>query len=169
MRHSLVVLLGALLIPTVAAAVPSLLVSSQGFTNNGPIPSEYTCDGRNISPPLSWSQVPATTKSIAVVVDDPDAPRGTFTHWIVTGIPPKTTSLGKQMLPTGAVAAKNDMGIAGYSGPCPPSGRHHYRFRVFALDVRLPPGLSRDELKNAMEGHVVANGQVVGTYQKQSR
>jgi Raf kinase inhibitor-like YbhB/YbcL family protein len=171
MRPSIVVVLTAFLLPANAYPdpVPSLLVTSTAFPGNGPIPSEYTCDGPDISPQLSWSRVPPATQSIAIVVDDPDAPGGTYTHWVVTGIPPTTTSLPKAArLPAGAMAAKNDKGLAAYSGPCPPSGRHHYRFRVYALDMKLPKATGRAELLDAMQGHVVASGQLVGTYEKQS-
>lgn len=143
-------------------------VRSPAFSQNGAIPSEYTCDGAELSPPLSWSTVPTGTKSIAIFVDDPDAPKGKFTHWLVTGIPASTTSLDKGVaLPEGAVASKNDKGLAGYAGPCPPAGRHRYVFRVYALDVAIPRGVSRSELLNVVTRHVLATGQLVGTYQKQ--
>lgn len=145
----------------------SLKVTSTAFSENGAIPKDHTCDGRDISPPLSWSGVPKDAKSIAVLVDDPDAPKGTFTHWLVTGIPPTTTSLpAGGALPERAVAAKNDMGRSGYAGPCPPSGRHHYHFHVYALDLPLHKAMSRTELQAAIRGHVLAEGELVGTYQR---
>jgi phosphatidylethanolamine-binding protein (PEBP) family uncharacterized protein len=144
------------LVPTTLAAQPqarpTLDVTSSAFANNGAIPSDYTCDGGGMSPPLSWSKAPEGTKSIAVLVEDPDAPHGTFTHWLVTGIAPTATSLPR--------------GAAGYTGPCPPSGRHHYLFRVFALDTTPASGLSRPQFLTAINGHVLATGQLVGTYQR---
>jgi Raf kinase inhibitor-like YbhB/YbcL family protein len=147
----------------------TLQVHSSAFNNNGAIPEEYTCEGAEVSPPLAWSAVPSRTKSIAILVEDPDAPKGTFTHWLVTGIPPTTTSLDQgAALPAGAIVSKNDKGAAGYAGPCPPSGRHHYKFQVFALDIGLPKGLTRLDLASAIKGHVLASGMLVGTYQKQA-
>ncbi len=147
-----------------AARRPATLeVSSTAFKNNEAIPGEYTCDGAQLAPPLSWSKVPAGTRSIAILVEDPDAPKGTFTHWLVTGIPPATASISKE-LPHGAVESKNDAGKTGYVGPCPPSGTHRYEFRVYALDIALPKAMSRTEFLKAAEGHTLAMGQLVGTY-----
>jgi Raf kinase inhibitor-like YbhB/YbcL family protein len=154
--------------PKQAKAPASLEVSSTAFANNTPIPAEFTCDGADTAPPLSWSKVPAGTKSIAILVDDPDAPKGTFTHWLVTGIAPTTTSIGGS-LPEGAVAAKNDKGTEGYAGPCPPSGEHHYRFRVYALNTTLPKEMTRAELLRKTSGHILATGQLTGTYRKEAR
>ncbi len=147
----------------------SLTVTSSAFKANEAIPTEYTCDGAETSPSLSWSGVPADAKSIAILVEDPDAPEGTFTHRLVTDIPPTITSIDKgASLPTGAMAAKNDKGNAGYAGPCPPTGRHHYHFRVYALDKTLGKVTSRSEFLSAIEGHVLAQGELVGTYQRQA-
>jgi Raf kinase inhibitor-like YbhB/YbcL family protein len=147
----------------------SLDLASPAFANNGTIPTEYTSEGADVSPPLLWSKVPAGTKSIAILVDDPDAPKGTFTHWLVTGIPATTRSLGKgAALPPGATAAKNDTGTPAYAGPCPPSGKHRYQFRVYALDVTLPKAMTRADFLNAISGHILASGQLVGMYQKQA-
>src|SRR5258707_143240 len=111
------------------------IVVTSAFKPGEAIPGEFTCDGNETSPPLAWSNVPSETQSIAVLVEDRDAPKGTFTHWLVTGIPPTTTSLpAGAALPEGATAAKNDKGYPGYAGPCPPAGRHHYIFHVYALD-----------------------------------
>jgi Raf kinase inhibitor-like YbhB/YbcL family protein len=143
----------------------SLDVTSTAFKNNEVIPSEYTCDGTGGAPPLSWSNVPAGTKSTAILVDDPDAPKGTFTHWLVTGIPATATSTSGG-LPSQAVESKNDKGTSGYTGPCPPSGRHHYQFHVYALDITLPKAMTRADFLNAISGHILATGQLVGTYQK---
>jgi len=155
--------------PKRASKTPaSLEVTSPAFENNDAIPSEFTCDGAEVAPPLTWSRVPAGTKSIAILVDDPDAPTGKFTHLLVTGLPPTTTALERgATLPEGAVASKNDKGRTGYAGPCPPSGRHRYEFHVYALDVALPKAMTRTELTSAVEGHILATGRLVGTYDRQ--
>jgi hypothetical protein len=144
-----------------------LEVSSPAFKDNAPIPADYTCEGAGTAPPLAWSRVPPATKSIAILVDDPDAPKGTFTHWLVTGIPPTTTSLDRGgELPAGAMASKNGKGETGYTAPCPPSGRHRYHFDVFALDIAKPPATSRADFLAAINGHIIAKGELVGTVQK---
>lgn len=151
--------------PALAAPPPKLDVTSPAFRANEDIPPEYTCDGSNTPPPIAWSQVPRETKSVALLVDDPDAPSGAFTHWLVTGISPQTTSIDKR-LPAGAVATGTGPGDAHYTGPCPPSGRHHYRFRVYALDKTIPKPAGRAEFVKAIQGHVLAQGELVGMYEK---
>ena len=153
--------------PSKTAMKLELEVTSTAFGANEAIPPDYTCNGRSTTPPLSWSKVPSNTRSIAILVDDPDAPKGTFTHWLVTGIPPTTTSLPEGgALPSGAVAAKNGKGSAGYTGPCPPSGRHHYYFHIYALDTAITTPASKSEFLAAIDGHTLAEGALVGTYQK---
>jgi Raf kinase inhibitor-like YbhB/YbcL family protein len=142
-----------------------LQVTSTAFTANQPIPPEFTCDGGDNPPPLAWSQPPKDTRSIAVFVDDADAPKGTFTHWLVTGISPFTTSLSGA-LPDGAIAAKNGKGSTGYTGPCPPAGKHRYYFHVFALDTQIAQPADKLEFLRAIQGHVLADGTLMGTYQK---
>lgn len=157
----------AVLAAQASARTATLEVKSPAFANNGAIPTEFTCDGADVSPPLSWSNVPAGTKTVAILVEDPDAPMGTFTHWLMTGISPTTTSLPKATsLPEGAVAAKNGKGAFGYAGPCPPSGRHRYLFRVFALDMTPEATPTRADFLKAINGHVLATGLLVGTYQR---
>ena len=147
-------------------------LSSDAFANGTAIPSKYTCKGDNISPPLSWSGSPHSTKSLAVIMEDPDAPSGIFTHWILYNIPPDVESLGSNQ-PAGKTISgigtqgRNDFGALGYNGPCPPSGSvHHYRILVFALDtsVKMQPGLTRADLSRTIMGHVVASGTLTGTY-----
>jgi Raf kinase inhibitor-like YbhB/YbcL family protein len=151
------------------AKASSLTVTSSAFSANGAIPTEYTCDGSETSPPLAWSGVPSGARSVAILVEDPDAPKGTFMHWLVTDIPSATTSLDKgASLPDGAMAAKNDKGNTGYAGPCPPTGQHHYHFRVYALDKTLGKITTRAGFQSAIKGHVLAQGELVGTYQKQA-
>lgn len=155
----------------------SLEVTSTAFKQAGAIPARYTCEGDDASPPLAWSGVPTGTKSLAMIVDDPDAPdpakpQRVYVHWVVYNIPPGTNSLpenaSKKGLPAGAVQGKNDFGKNGYGGPCPPIGRHRYFFKLNALDTELT-GLSnatKADVLRAIEGHVLASGELMGTYQK---
>jgi Raf kinase inhibitor-like YbhB/YbcL family protein len=146
---------------------PVLQVTSSAFGANQEIPPKYTCDGTQTTPPVTWSRVPAGTQSIAILIEDPDAPGGMFTHWLVTGIRPTTTALAAgAALPEGATAARNSKGRLGYDGPCPPHGRHRYVFRVFALDSAIPPPKDRDGFLSAIHGHILAEGRLVGTYQR---
>jgi Raf kinase inhibitor-like YbhB/YbcL family protein len=150
-----------------SAEKKKLDVTSPAFQNNGAIPAEFTCEGKDVSVPLTWSKVPAGTKSVAILVEDPDAVGGAFTHWLVVGIPPMTKQIGKgATLPKGAIAAKNDKGAMGYAGPCPPTGKHEYHFRVYALDIPMDKAMSKAEFNAAIEGHVLAEGELVGSYQK---
>jgi Raf kinase inhibitor-like YbhB/YbcL family protein len=153
--------------PSAARAPATLEVSSSAFAANQAIPPEFTCDGSQRSPPLSWSEVPAGTRSIALLVDDPDSLSGNFTHWLVTGIPPGIRALpAGGPLPPGAVAAKNGNGEIGYTGPCPYSGRHRYVFRIMALDASIKSPRNQDELYAAIQGHVLARGQLGATYSR---
>jgi hypothetical protein len=154
----------------------SLHVESPAFHMNGSIPPQFTADGDDIAPPLAWSAPPPTTKSIALLVEDPDAPdpaapQRTWVHWVVTGIPASATELrSDDELPAGAVAGTNDWHRRGWGGPNPPIGRHRYFFKLFALDIPLAaPGMTKQELLSAMKGHVVAQGELVGTYEKPKR
>ncbi len=154
----------------------TLHVSSPSFANGTSIPVRYTADGEDISPPLAWSGVPAETKSVVVLVDDPDAPGSMdpFAHWLVYGLPPDLDGLPEGAsghaaahLPGGALEGTNSFRLVGYRGPAPPPGRpHRYRFTVAALDawVELKPGATRRELLAALDGHVLAQGEVVGLY-----
>jgi Raf kinase inhibitor-like YbhB/YbcL family protein len=149
-----------------------LQVSSPAFSEGQPIPQKYTCDGNNISPPLAWTQPPADTKSMALIVEDVDAPGGVFTHWILYNLPAKEIALAENIARTatlndGGKQGKNSFGKIGYSGPCPPPGKpHRYYFKIYALDValKLLPAVSREDLLAAMNNHVVAEGQLMGTY-----
>ena len=142
------------------------------FADGGEIPVRYTCDGEDISPSLAWSNLPAATQSLALIVEDPDAPLGTFIHWLIYEIPEEATGLPEAMLkdvsvPGVHVQGKNSFGNVGYGGPCPPGGApHHYIFTLYALDqlLDLPPGLEASELIKTMEGHVLATGALTGLY-----
>ncbi|MEK6976914.1 MAG: YbhB/YbcL family Raf kinase inhibitor-like protein [Candidatus Hydrothermarchaeota archaeon] len=147
--------------------VVQMKVQSTAFQQGQAIPRRYTCDGEDLSPPLSFSEVPARAKSLAIIVDDPDAPGGVFDHWIAWSIPPGTRELGE-----GARVerqGKNGFGVAQYRGPCPPRGpAHRYFFKVYALDTMLdlPGGVTKEELEGAMEGHTLAKGELMGTYRR---
>jgi Raf kinase inhibitor-like YbhB/YbcL family protein len=169
MRTPIILFISTLSAGALADTAGKLEVTSQAFAEGESIPSEFTCDSTQSSPPLAWSGIPKDTKSVAILVEDPDAPKGTVTHWLVTGLSPTTTSLDAAApLPAGAIAGKNEKGVAGYMGPCPPTGRHHYHFRVFALDATLT-AKTRATFLPAITGHVLASGELVGTYEKQAR
>lgn len=149
----------------------TIQVTSSAFHEGGSIPTKYTCDGQNISPPLSWSVIPDGTKSIALIVDDPDAPRGDWVHWVVYDLPTSLRELpehvpNEKILGNGGRQGTNDFGKIGYGGPCPPSGTHRYFFKVYALDkeLGLAPGASKAQLLMAMEGHVLSQGRTLGNY-----
>ncbi len=150
-------------------------LQTSAFAPNADVPVEFTCDGANISPPLAWTAPPEGTQSLALVVDDPDAPRGTWVHWVVYNLPPTARQLPEAVAPRGPLASgaqqgRNDFGEIGYGGPCPPAGRaHRYYFRLFALDRRLdlPAGCSRAELDEAMRDHILSRAEMIGRYRRQ--
>jgi len=152
----------------------TLSLSSTGFKEGDKIPVKYTCDGEDISLPITWGEPPQKTQAFALIVDDPDAPGGVFTHWVVFNIPGNVRQLGEgvpaqERLQSGALQGKNDFGRIGYGGPCPPRGpAHRYRFTVYALDkpLDLKPGASKKQLLDAMKGHILAQGELMGTYQR---
>ena len=147
------------------------VLASSAFEDGGPIPRVHTCDGKDLSPPLSWSHPPEKTASFVLLVEDPDAPRKTWVHWVLFDLPPTATSLpeGVPARPTvegGGVQGVNDFGNLGYGGPCPPSGTHRYVFTVSALDGKpgLPARSTREEVVAAMKGHTLAEARLVGRY-----
>jgi hypothetical protein len=147
-------------------------LKSAAFENGQSIPRKHTCDGPDLSPPLAWSGVPEGTHAMALIVDDPDAPTGTWVHWVLYDLPGETRSLSEGVLPTetlprGGAQGRNDFGRIGYGGPCPPPGRpHRYFFKLYALDARvnLAPGAGKGSLLKAMEGHIKAEAQLMGIY-----
>jgi len=150
-----------------------LKLTSTAFAEGDMIPRQYTCDGKDVSPPLAWSGVPAAAKTLALISDDPDAPVGTWVHWVlfdvrasVQGLPEHVPT--EKTLPNGAKQGKNDFGRIGYGGPCPPGGTHRYYFKVYALDteLKLDAGVTKAQLLKAMEGHVLAEGQLMGRYKR---
>jgi Raf kinase inhibitor-like YbhB/YbcL family protein len=165
------VLFGSLVMMSAAVAhaqPASLTVRVDAVGAGNSIPVEFTCNGDATPPTISWSGVPKGTQTVAVLVDDPDAPRGTFTHVLAINLPATQTSLDLgQGLPPGASFGRNDAGKAGYYPPCPPSGVHHYHFRVYALDQRLGSvAMTRTSFLRGITGHVLASGELVGTYGK---
>ena len=143
-------------------------LTSAAFENGGEIPATYTCDDKNISPPLSWGRVPEGTKSLAFIMDDPDAPSGTWDHWVMFNIPPSVSGIEEGREPKG-VSGKSSFGRGGYGGPCPPSGVHRYFFHFYALDAELdlPEGASKTEILAATEGHILAQAELMGKYERQ--
>ena len=152
----------------------SFVLQSSAFANGAAIPRRYTCDGADQSPPLEWSRLPNGVKSLALIVEDPDAPRGTFTHWVLFNLPPSPPELPagvprQAILDNGARQGRNDFRRAGYGGPCPPSGPpHHYHFSMYALDapLDLTPGATAAEVRSAMAGHVISHAELIGTYKR---
>lgn len=147
-----------------------ITVTSPAFENGQPIPARFTCDGDGDGeqPPLAWEGVPEDAAALALIVDDPDAPRGTFVHWVLLDMPVGTTELDSGAIPAGAVQARNSAGGASYFGPCPPSDTHHYRFTLYALSQRtgLDDGADLDDAVDAVESTATAQGQLVGTYSR---
>ena len=143
-------------------------ITTTAFQEGGNIPSKFTCDGADANPLLRFEGVPAEAKSLALIVDDPDAPGGLFTHWLVWNIDPKTAAVEENGAPSNSVQGKNDFGKSGYGGPCPPSGTHRYFFKIFALDrqLDLAAGSKRAQLDAQMRGHIIAQGELMGRYSR---
>jgi len=176
-------MLAALSVSTLAGAIAkgalpmSLTLTSPAFAEGGEIPARYTCEGDDISPPLAWSAPPAGTRSLVLIVDDPDAPdpkapKTTWVHWVLYNLPPPAGPLpegaGRQALPAGTREGLNDWKRPGYGGPCPPVGRHRYFHKLYALDTVLPDlgRATKQRLEEAMQGHVLAHSELIGTYEK---
>ena len=143
-------------------------ISSPAFADQEMIPERYTCDGEDISPPLSIENVPEGTKSLALLVEDPDAPSGLWVHWLVWNMPPATRKIGEDAVPQEAVLGKNDWHRNSYGGPCPPSGTHRYLFRLYALNtiLDLAGSETKHQLQEAIEGHILEEATLTGTYSK---
>ena len=170
---------GALIITLAAAGTvngqisgPPMTVTSTDFANGGEIPPRFTCDQENTNPVLQFAAVPAEAKCMVLILDDPDAPAGTFTHWLVWNIPPETKEITSGGLPRQIPQGTNDFGKSGYGGPCPPSGVHRYYFHLYALNtlLKLKPGSDRETVDKAIKGHVIAEATLMGKYgRKQTR
>jgi len=148
-------------------------IKSLAFVPGGKIPGKYTCDGMDISPPLTWTSGPEGTKTFALICDDPDAPMGTWVHWVLFNLPADITEFRENVPPekeleNGAKQGINDFSKIGYGGPCPPGGTHRYFFKLYALDteIDLEAGATKAELLKAMEGHILAEGQLIGRYER---
>src|SRR3954447_9768890 len=148
-----------------SSGAASIVVTSPAFADGAAIPEEFTCRGAGTSPPLSWTGLPSGPGSVALVVEDPDAPSGTFVHWVLVGLSPAQPGLGAGTVPEGAVEARNGRGEVGWTPPCPPGGTHHYRFTVYALDqaVDVPSGADPDEAIRAVQDASSAQGTLTGT------
>ena len=153
----------------------SLTLTSDAFANGQSIPAKYSCVGKNISPALAWNDPPAGTQSFALIVDDPDAPMGTWVHWVLYNIgadkrnlPEELPMTGKNVGPNGILVGKNSSGNMRYDGPCPPSGTHRYYFKLYALDttISLLPGATKEQVLKEMDSHILAQGELMGTFSK---
>jgi hypothetical protein len=151
----------------------AITITSSAFQQGKAIPAQFTCDGADISPPISWQGVPQATRSIVLISDDPDAPVGTWVHWVCYDIPPTVDSLAQNMpkadtLSCGGKQGMTDFRRIGYGGPCPPSGTHRYFFKVYALDIllNLPAGKTKKEIETAMKGHILGQGELMGVYSR---
>ena len=174
-----VILLATILLTLRGSAAMAMTLNSPAFQQNGHIPSKYTCEAEDVSPPLAWEGVPDGAKSLALIIDDPDAPdpkapKIVWVHWVVYNMPPDTKSLpenaGKAGLPQGNLVGLNDFKKTGYGGPCPPIGRHRYFHKLYALDTTLDlKGATKTQIERAMQGHILANAELIGTYQKGDR
>lgn len=178
MRTRVNIFLSATILGIIATGIsragqqPGVLVSSPAFLDSGAIPERYTCSGQDASPPLKWTGIPIRAKALALVVEDPDAPSGTFTHWIVYNIDPDSSGLPENALKVANPAvnypqAINDFGHIGYNGPCPPTGTpHHYHFKLYALSsaLQLPDNATAKQLDEAMRGHLLAVGEMIATF-----
>jgi len=146
----------------------TMTITSPAFSQGASIAAIYTCDGDDVSPPLVIGAAPAGTKSLALIADDPDAPGGMWVHWVVWNIPPQTLEISENKLPAGAKQGRNGWKRNSYGGPCPPSGTHRYFFKIYALDtvLTLASSATKTDLERAMHGHVLATGQLMGTYKR---
>ncbi len=173
LRTMLLVLPACVLMPVTIVAkearkMADLRITSSAFAQKGAIPGRYTCDGQDMNPPLQIGNVPQGAQSLALIVDDPDAPVGNWVHWVVWNIPPHTREIRENGLPAGAVQGLNDWKRNRYGGPCPPSGVHRYFFRIYALDttLNLAATTGKAALLRSMQGHVIAQGELMGTYRR---
>jgi Raf kinase inhibitor-like YbhB/YbcL family protein len=154
--------------PTPTLGIASMTISSPAFGNCQMIPKIYTCDGQNINPPLLFSNIPQNAKSLALIVDDPDAPTGTWVHWIIFNMLPTTTKIAPISVPTGSTLGTTSFGEPGYGGPCPPSGTHRYFFKLYALNTKFKADTqtTKDKLEKEMQGHVLDQAEIVGLYRR---
>jgi hypothetical protein len=162
----MIAMIGAAAIGQTSSSPASIKITSSAFSSGEQIPKKYTCDAANVNPPLHLDNVPKTAKSLALIVDDPDAPGRTWVHWLVWNIDPNTTDIAENSVSRNAVQGTSDFGEAKYGGPCPPSGTHRYFFKAYALDttLSLPSSSKKSALEKAMAGHILGQGSLMGTY-----
>jgi hypothetical protein len=155
-------------VPGEERKMSELSITSAAFSHKGMIPSKHTCDGADVNPPLSFDNIPEKSKSLALIVDDPDAPMGTWVHWVVWNIGSGTKEIPEKSVPEGALQGTNDFRKQSYGGPCPPSGTHRYFFKLYALDasLALKAGVTKAQLEEAMKGHILAQAELVGLYRR---
>ncbi len=172
-RFFLFAIIAVFVLIATGGSAMAMQLTSTAFTQNNTIPSKYTCDGADISPPLAWSGAPSGAKSFALIADDPDAPAGTWVHWIIWNIPAAAASLKEGIGKSAALADGTKQGLsdfrkAGYGGPCPPSGTHRYFFKLYALnsELNLPATATKANLESAMKGHILAEAQLMGKYER---
>lgn len=162
-----------LILLLIQGKVMAFMMESKSFKHETTIPTKYTCDGANISPHISWQDLPADTKSLVLIVEDPDAPAGTWDHWVLFNIPPTTKELPEniQNLPTGTTMGNNSYRVGTYRGPCPPDKEHRYIFKLYALDqvLTLPEGATKSEVASAMNKHVLGTAELIGRYNRISK
>lgn len=165
---TLMVLYIALAVNMEVFSMDTVIISSPAFRHGGAIPIRFTCDGIDASPPLVIGKVPPKTRALALIMDDPDAPSGTWVHWVVWNIPAHTREIPEYGLPLSANQGRNSWKRTGYGGPCPPSGTHRYFFRLYALDslLQLSPSTTKADLEQDMQGHILAQGELMGTYRR---
>ena len=171
MRYKTILLLltiGIFIFANVYGKEVQMKISSTAFENNGQIPKEYTCDGSDVNPPLKFEGIPAEAKSLALIVDDPDAPVGTWVHWVLWNIDPKITDIKENTVPSGAQQGTNDFRKRNYGGPCPPSGTHRYFFKLYALDtsLNLGPNVTKSDIESSIKGHILAKTELIGLYKR---
>jgi Raf kinase inhibitor-like YbhB/YbcL family protein len=173
MRRTSGILFVGWFLPALVAQGAAMKLTSRAFQHAGAIPAKYTCDGQDISPPLTWSEPPAQTQSFALIMDDPDAPMGTWVHWVLWNIPATASGLDEGLpktaaLPNGARQGMTDFHRVGYGGPCPPSGTHRYFFKLYALDttLNLPTEATKSVLEDTMRGHILAQTEFIGKYRR---
>jgi Raf kinase inhibitor-like YbhB/YbcL family protein len=149
--------------------VSNMRILSSAFTHNGTIPAKYTCDGEDVSPPFTISEVPSGAQSLVLIVDDPDAPGRTFVHWTLWNINPQTTEIPEDKIPEEAIEGLTDFGEKGYGGPCPPSGTHRYFFKLYALDTKLALEnyLQKQDIEKEIQGHILAQSELIGLYSRE--
>lgn len=160
--------IGIFILSNVYGKDVQMKISSTAFEQNGQIPKKYTCDGSDVNPPLKFEGIPSEAKSLVLIVDDPDAPVGTWVHWVLWNIDPKTSEIKENSVPKGAKQGMNDFRKHDYGGPCPPSGTHRYFFKLYALDItlNLGPNATKRDIESSIEGHILDKAELIGFYKR---